>query len=280
MEKKIRIPLAVRETVQQAQIDINQNGSSVDRLQFWADKLRAVMTGEYFSVSPKKIVSRVIEPRLRRIFKDYVERGEVFKRHLGVSRMGVEAIKPYLRQELDSRIRANIDLIVLERDESIKLSALRQSKWLLNAPQGQLPAYEDLKYIVSPAVNAQKNYEHSRRSIDQGHKLLSAIDSIIAKGEGAIAGKWHSHKKTPTYDARPEHVKLDGNIYVIRNSWAVEQGLVKKGDLDWLENIVQPAHEINCTCYFTYYYEHELPKLAREKPEVITQKGREYLNGK
>jgi hypothetical protein len=112
-----------------------------------------------------------------------------------------------------------------------------------------------------------------RVMIDQGHKLASSINATIAQGGGAIAARWHSHWRQENYDYREEHKARDGKVYMIRDSWAVKQGLVRKGDNPWSDEITQPAEEPFCRCTFVYvYYLTQLP------PDCLTDKGRVALD--
>ncbi len=68
----------------------------------------------------------------------------------------------------------------------------------------------------------------SRRvAIDQGHKLASNVKYLLAVQSGAIALRWHSNWRRPGYKYRQDHKERDEKIYLLRDSWALEQGLIK-----------------------------------------------------
>jgi hypothetical protein len=56
--------------------------------------------------------------------------------------------------------------------------------------------------------------------IDQGHKLVSAVNDIVATDGGAFAGIWKHMREEAGYQAREEHLKRHNHLYVLRNNWA------------------------------------------------------------
>ncbi len=107
--------------------------------------------------------------------------------------------------------------------------------------------------------------------IDQGHKFVSALNDIVAVEGGAIAGKWRSHWKQAGYDYRPDHKERDEKYYAIRGNWALEKGLMNKGE-GYTDDITQPGQEIFCRCAYVYIY--SLQKLPED---MLTKKGKELL---
>jgi len=250
----------------------------------WTPELIALIAGEYrrlVSVGTfNKTPQQSIEPYLNNLFKKEIESGKLLKRNEGIDRFTLERIKPQFRQLLEDRVKANIQLIKLERSNSIDVSTARFSGWLMSfdggqekiPPAKQLPAFQN---ITKPMLE-QKSYEHSRRAIDQGHKMLRAIDSVVAEQGGAIAAVWHAHPPTSFYDARKEHWARDGEIFVYKNSPAMEKGLVKKGSNPYFEDLPDPpAFLINCTCWTKNIY--SLSALHRIAPELLTTKAKELL---
>jgi len=72
---------------------------------------------------------------------------------------------------------------------------------------------------------------------------------------------------------RKDHAERDGKIYLIPDSWADQQGLVKPNPTaGWSDSITQPAEEPFCRCWFKYFYN------LRDLPEsMLTVKGRTTL---
>jgi len=115
-------------------------------------------------------------------------------------------------------------------------------------------------------------FEERRVAIDQGHKMLSSLSATIAEGGNALAGRWFSHWRQLNYDYRPDHKEQDGKVYLIRDSWAHAQGLVKPGEAGYLDEITQAGEEVYCRCAVTYLY-----ALRALPPEMLTKKGHAAL---
>jgi hypothetical protein len=115
----------------------------------------------------------------------------------------------------------------------------------------------------------QVRFETNRLNIDQGAKLNASLNAIIAEGTGALAAVWRSLGKIQeNYDARLWHAACDGNVYLLRGSWAEKAGLVQPDKNGFVDEIVapagatqpkpgepdQPGMGIYCRCYFQYLY--------------------------
>ena len=268
--------MTLKELIKKALDETSQNGWTPASIAFWANEFRKQASATVFNKSPESVIS----PYLNNLFKKEITDNKLLERNPGIDRFTLERIKPQFRRILEDRIRANINLIVLERPASIEISTARFSGWLMSfdGKQAKLPPADELpvfQNITKPMLD-QKSYEHSRRAIDQGHKMIRAIDLTIAEQGGAIAAIWHAHKTTAYFTARPDHWKRDGEIYVFKNSDIADKGLVKKGPNVWLEDIPDPpALLINCVCYWEFIY--SVSTLAKLAPDRITQKGRDLL---
>ncbi|MHB1659899.1 MAG: hypothetical protein ACYCRF_11450, partial [Acidithiobacillus sp.] len=80
-----------------------------------------------------------------------------------------------------------------------------------------------------------------------------------------------SRWRVPGYDYREDHKELDGKIFLVRQSWAREKGLVKKSG-KYLDEIEQPAQAVYCQCTGTWLY-----SLKDLPDEMLTKKGRAAL---
>ena len=89
-------------------------------------------------------------------------------------------------------------------------------------------------------------------------------------GSGAIAAVWHDRgEHDHGYDARPEHLARSGKLFLVRDSWAMTDGLVRKGGLQYTDEIEQPAELPFCSCTYQYV------TSPRSLPDtVLTAKGR------
>ena len=239
------------------------------RLAEWLKRLRIAAITTLPSDSQ---MDRKMQMAMETAFKRAIGKSRTTKIHPGVSRFTIQHIEPRLRSELTRRILAGADLIKLNREQAIEKTLQRFSGWASSIPAGGSRAVDKLevkKHIGKPLQSMP--YEERRLHIDQGHKLMSAIDATIAQQTGAIAAVWHSHWRQAGYDYREDHKERDQKIYAIRGSWAFEQGLVNKGD-GYLDEITQPAEEPFCRCFATYI------SIMRDIPErMLTAKGKRLL---
>ena len=214
--------------------------------------------------------------QMRKSLVKYYGKGTAKKRisysHIGVGVFTLADVHAKLRAELDRRIMANADLIKINREQAIDKTLQRFAGWATSIPPTGVggTTYTAIKSdLAKPAK--QLRYEVRRREIDQGHKLMQSISSIIAESGGAIAYQWHSHWRQPGYDYRPDHKERDGRVYAIRNSWAHAAGLINKGD-GWTDEMTQPAEEVYCQCDAVYLY------ALRDLPSaMLTEKGKRAL---
>lgn len=226
--------------------------------------------------------SEQVAMSLRKTYDRQVGLGKALDRHPGISRYNIDMIEPSLRSELDRRILASTDLIVLNRTAAVNKTVQRFSGWATSIPVqnyvgGGLSASSrsGIPKIGAQIIKDAKtiDYEARRVSIDQGHKLVANIDNIIAVHNNAIAAEWHSHWKQVGYDYRKDHKERDKLVYLIRDNWAQSKGLVKPGKPGYLDEITQPGEEVFCRCFVTYLY-----NLRSIPPDMLTKKGQDFFN--
>jgi hypothetical protein len=279
---KVQIPKPIRNFLESAQVEIAENGATPERIERLKREFTALLKTVYFYRDVDGIVDKYITPTLLSTYKSKIEQSGILQVHFGVSPLQLIQLKPHLQEAVKKRVQANKRLItdfMLETETKAVNSVV--SNWLNTTSQTEILSDDIMRGMLKGCTEAVSNYEISRRAIDQQHKLIADFNNVIAVNEGAIAGVWHSHKKTATYMARPEHEKLNGQVFVIKNNSLVQQGLLKKGGNDWLEDLKeQPAQLINCTCYFVYYYIHDIKALFRLKPDIFTEKGKAFFNVK
>jgi hypothetical protein len=129
----------------------------------------------------------------------------------------------------------------------------------------------DTKHDIRKAL-ASLPFEERRVAIDQGHKLISDINNLVALDGEAIAAEWHSKWRQRGYDYREDHKERDLLVYAVRGCWAVEKGLIKPGPAGYTDEITRPAEEPFCGCYYRYIYN------LRDLPaNMLTEKGKEAL---
>jgi hypothetical protein len=262
--------MTLRELLTEAIREFTEFGfDSPERLTEWMRRLRAVARQDAPSA---ELVDQRMKSAMESFFKRSLSYTLVKKRHPGVSQYTVERLKPQLRDELTRRVQASASLIKLNREQAIEKTLQRFSGWATSVPAGgsRVVARGEVKQDIGNALK-QLTYEERRVAIDQGHKLMSSIDAVVAQQTGAIAARWRSHWRQPGYDYRPDHKERDQKVYAIRGSWAMEKGFLHKG-AGYLDEMTAPAEEPFCRCYAVYL--HNLRDLPAE---MLTAKGRQAL---
>ncbi|HEY6925156.1 MAG TPA: hypothetical protein VI653_16895 [Steroidobacteraceae bacterium] len=243
---------------------------SQERLNRWVQKLDSAARA---TLVPISVLDRSVRDMLLRVYQRTVEGDRLLQRHEGISEFTLASIKPKLRGELDRRILASAELIKLNRETSIQRTLQRFAGWATSVPMGGTDVAEraEVKQNVRRGI-AGLPFEERRVVIDQGHKLVSAINDIVARDGGAIAAIWHHVMEGGGYQARPEHVGRNGHVFVIRDNWALQKGLMKLAGHQYTDQVAEPGEEIYCRCWYEYIY-----NLRDLPPEMITSKGREAL---
>jgi hypothetical protein len=251
--------------------DLTEHGyDDPARLDDWLRKLRFAAMADL--PTPEEIKSRM-QLAMQAVFDRTFSKSSMLKYHPGVPRFTIERLKPFARAELDRKILAAANLIKLNREQAVEKMLQRAAGWATSIPEGGSRVVEkiDVKEHIAKPIQ-QVKYEARRCQIDQGAKLVSAINGVVAQQTGAIAATWRSHYRRPGYDYRPDHKERDGLIYLVRDSWAHQQGLVKRGAAGYTDEITQPAEEVFCQCWFVWL------NALRELPEsMLTQKGKYLL---
>lgn len=251
--------------------DILEHGfDSQARVDRWMERIQLAA---HRAIDPLDQVQRELRDLLLKIFERTVRNDRLMRRHRGISRFTLEQIKPKLRAELDRRIEASADLIKLHREESMAATLRRFAGWATSIPAGgtDVARRSKVKKEVRKGI-AGLPYESRRVIIDQGHKLVAAVNEIVAVDGGAIAGRWVSHWREAGYDYRPEHKARDNKVFLVRGSWAMKDGLVKLAGHEYTDQIEQPSQLPYCRCYYEFLY------TLRDLPaQMLTVKGREKL---
>jgi len=248
-----------------------------------AEAIKAALAGRPYSPSKLKsilykhfpatdTIKRQANASMLSIYKTKVEKGGILNQHPGVDTWTLNRIAPKLRSELDKRIASNINLIVLNRDASAANTIRRYEGWISSLTGvNDVVKVGEITDAMTKEYNKVKFYQR-RVDIDQGHKFVSAVSNIIATENRAIAAVWHSQFKRLNYNYRKEHKDRDGEVYLIRGSWADEEGLVKPGKAGYSDEITQPGEEVYCSCYFQYIY-----SLRKIPIDMLTKKGLQQI---
>lgn len=260
-------PMSFYETITAAIKDMAEHGyDSQERLNGWLESIAAAVARD---MTPPHVMERMLRESLTGIYRKMVDGGQILQKNPGVSQFTLEKVKPHLRAELDRRIMAAANLIVLNRQAMIQKTLQRFSGWSTSIPIGGSDAVDKnaVKKDLKKAL-ARLPFESRRVLIDQGHKFTSALNEIIASDGGALAGRWHSHWRQTNYDYREDHKERDEEIYAVRGNWALAKGLMKAGKNGYTDDITKPGEEIFCRCFYEYIY-----NLRDLPPDMLTQKG-------
>ena len=241
---------------------------SIQRIDSWIGELRRAAVRD---VPNALMLDRVFRQYLHALYERHLERDRIGSLHQ-VARVDIDSIAPQLRAELERRILTSADLIRLNREQAIGETLKRFQGWATSLPSG--PAGVKLRKTAGEIAKPFKSrpFEERRVLIDQGHKLIASVDSIVAAQNRAIAAVWRSHWRQAGYDYRSEHKAIDGHVYAVRDSWAMDEGFMKKGHGYIDELTEQPAQAPFCRCWFRWIY------ALRDLPEtMLTEKGRSQL---
>ena len=251
--------------------DLAEHGfDSTDRLTEWERRISEAIA---MTIGSPGEVNEQFRRQMRDIF-DRIVGGGIGSAHPGVSRFTLQNVAGRLHGELDRRIMASANLIRLNREAAIQKTLQRFSGWASSVPVGGAAEINrrELKAEIARPMR-QLPFIERRVLIDQGHKLNASISATIASDNGAIAFTWRSRWRQANYNYREDHKERDGQVYLIRNSWAHKQGLVKPGLAGYSDTISQPAEEIYCRCTAQYLY-----SLRFIPEEMLTKKGKEAIS--
>ena len=235
---------------------------SQDRLDYWVKRIKEAAIKEMI---PDSQIQQELTKSLNSAYNRLVIKGGLVNKQ--VTRFTIEKLKPRLRDELDRRIITSVNLIKYNREEAINNTLRRFTGWATSIPVGGTDVVKRTEEKQKIRKSLGKiPFEQRRVIIDQTHKLVANIKEIVAVDSGAIAAKWHSHWRQMNYDYRKDHKERDEKVYVIRNTWAINNGYIKAVD-GYTDDITSPGEEVFCRCNYTYLYN------LRQVKELLTKKG-------
>ena len=251
--------------------DLTEHGfDSQQRLDDWMQRLEVAARA---SLVPRSVLENALREALTRVFERSTTTANLLKTHKGISQYTLQIVKPKLRAELDRRILAGVSLIKLHRETAVQQALGRLAGWATSIPIGGSNVVNKTEEAAAVRRSiAGLSFIDRRVVIDQGHKLSAAISEIVAVDGGAIVGKWRHVMEGGGYQARPEHVARNNHIYVLRDNWAMQQGLMKLAGRQYYDEITAAGQEVYCRC--TVVWMHALRDLP---PEMLTNKGRDEL---
>ncbi len=232
----------VRQAVQEAVANGPPSEAQLDALM-----AQIRLAAERTFVSDAEVFAE-LQRHFKGIYKRLVDRGKIFETMRGVERFTLQQVAPECRAELGRVILSSADLIRLNKRAQVEKTVQRYRGWLSSVPVGGSPSAdvrEVSEHIVAPTRKAK--FEMRRVAIDQGHKFAANLSHIVATHGGAIAGIWHDRgQHDHNYDARKEHLARSGKVFLVRNSWAIQNGLIRKGAGPYMDSVERPAEMPFC----------------------------------
>lgn len=247
---------------------VDKGWDSEKSLLSWSQKLRVAASHE----APGNDVTR---KHLTAIYSRLVIDGGALRDQPvdGPTKVTLDKIKPDLRKELDKRIFASANLIKLNREQAIEKTVQRFQGWVTSIPPDGVSDIDknEQKAAFRKSVT-DLDYISRRVAIDQGHKLASNVKYLLSIQGGAIGFRWHSPWRRPGYNFREDHKLRDSLIYLVRDSWALEQGVIKPVN-GFYDEITAAGEEVFCSCQvYPIYAPQKLPD------EFLTEKGKREFN--
>lgn len=234
---------------------------SADRVAMWVLRLRQAAEKV---LTPDPVLDKMMRQFLDALYRRNVDKGAILSYHPGIGRFTIEKLRPELLGELERRKAASIALIKLNREQEMSAMERRFAGWATSIPKGGTadPKKAEQRETVRKSISGLP-FRERRVLIDQGQKMISAINGTIAKGGGALAAFWNDHYHQANYDYREEHKAFDIASrklpFVIRGNWAMAKGLMKLNGSIYTDQIEQPGEKVFCRCQYTYVY--DLQKL-------------------
>lgn len=244
---------------------------SPERIDYWLSELRRAAESE---IGPDWRLDRDVRGKFDALFTRLIERRGIEKYVPGVTRFTIASVRPELRAELDRRIVAAADLIRLHRREAVERTLQRFRGWSTSIPPGGDGTIDkrETRMSIGKSV-AQVAFERRRCEVDQGYKLIANVSEIVATDAGAIAGIWHDHgQHDRSYDARKEHLARSGRIFLVKDSWAIREGLIVRGSRPYMEEIEKPGQLVYCRCWYQF-----LTSPRRLPDDMLTRRGQEWV---
>ena len=250
--------------------DILAHGyDSPERVAHWVTKIKEGVEAKF---EAPRTAGEKLRAGLASKFKSLVDQGRVLTRHPGVSKDTIERVRPRLREELLRRSSAATTLVSLNRKSAIDTALRRFTSWATSIPLGGSHGQDrgEVRLSIQRPL-AGLPFEDRRLSIDQGQKMAEMVSAIVAEEAGAIAAEWHSNWRQLGYDYREDHKNRDGKTYLIRDSWAIQAGLVKP-KAPYTEDFESPTEWPFCRCHYRYLY-----KIEDLPEEFLSSKGKAAL---
>jgi len=228
--------------------------------------------GYFIDVLPVKDVTPVI----KRKFTSQIDYKNLHKRH-DIAPYVIAALYFLFRDERDNRIDSAKRLAKMRREEAKETVLRRFAGWVSSIPVSRtISNKQEIVNFISKPIKELPKHDKTIAD-DQARKMVSNMDAIVARECGAIGYYWHSNFRVPGYNYRKEHkhLDIDGKFIILKDSWAYKDGLIKRGNEIFQDDIEQPGELPNCKCSSKYVY-----VLENVPKDCLTNKGLERTKGK
>lgn len=270
MKLRLDRPPTFFEELTAAVADFVENGYRDEGVMLgWMNRLRSAALRD---MMPQHQAEAQIAEALRTVYKRAViGEGLINKAPtMEVGRFTLARVQPELRAELDRAILASAGLIKLNRERAVADTLQRFMGWATSIPAGGSGDVDrrEVKSNIGKRLQSM-SFIDRRVRIDQSHKLAARLTDVFARGGGAIAMRWHRHH---TRYPREEHRERDGKVYLVRDTWATERGLVRRAGRDYYDDREKPGELVFCRCTAEPIY-----ALSQLPDEMLTNEGRDEL---
>ena len=215
-----------------------------------------------------------LSKKLREAYSKDIERKGILKRHGPEAALVILYIMHKLRDERDNRILSAKQLVDLTRERAKDTVVQRFLGWMSSIPaiETKTESKRDIAQFIYAPIKQLSTHEKLIVQ-DQTRKMQANMDAVVAEEGGALGYYWHSNFRVPGYNYREnhKHLDLDGKFIIYRRNWAEKQGLMKRGDQIYQDEIEQPGELPNCKCTAKFVY-----TLENVPRDCLTIKGLEY----
>jgi len=269
------MPNKFDEVLKEAVAHFSDKGYTSDSdLKIWIARLTSAMDE---ALEPTHVANQKMRIALSGVYEKMVTRGGAIKYHEGIKKGTVERLSGRARLELNKRIFVANEVISNRRLELKAKMLASFSGWISSIPNESVISAAERRDIELTIKAPVKQYGMSVRNvqIDQSTKLTAAINRVVADDGGAIAVEWHSDWQRAGYNYRPSHKARDRKVYMLPNTWAVKEGLVKPGANGvYGKDITEAAEEPNCQCHVIFIY-----NIKRLPEDMLTSAGKRVVGG-
>lgn len=254
---------AFYKTLTEAIDDVLHSGNTPARIALWEREL--ARSAEQSLGSPGALVGKV-RRNLDGVYGRLVERGGITKNHRGVDKAAVAKLRPVLSSQHARATAEAVDAVFANRDATIERTIKRFREWAESDAENRAVAKKQIRQFMASLPSRERHI-----IVDEENRLKGELSDIVADHAGAIAGMWRSKWRMPGYDYRPEHKARDELVYVVRGSWAMQDGLIRAPH-GFTDDHEKPGEWRYCKCGYDYVY-----KLSALPETMLTARGRAYL---